>query len=103
MPFPTRSPLLMTAAIDCLVNVDFADQKVPDWMIRVKEDYFKAGDSFLKSPELHELLEDMDANGVRKAILLTRAGLTDDRAQKFAAAEPDRFALGVGGFNLLRP
>ena len=39
-------------AIDCLVNVDFADQKQPEWMVRVKEDYFKGGDSFFKSPEL---------------------------------------------------
>ena len=30
-------------------------------MLRVKEDYFRAGDSFLKSPELPELLDDMDA------------------------------------------
>ena len=93
----------MTRAIDCLVNVDLGDQKPPDWMVRVKEDYFKAGDSFFKSPELNELLEDMDKNGVERAILLTRLGDEHGRAQKFAAAEPDRFALGVGGFNLLKP
>jgi predicted TIM-barrel fold metal-dependent hydrolase len=90
-------------AIDCLVNVDFADQKQPEWMVRVKEDYFKAGDSFFKSPELPELLEDMDRNGVEKAILITKASAGDDRAQRFAQAEPDRFKLAVGGFNLLRP
>ena len=61
----------VTKAIDCLVNVDFADQKQPEWMVRVKEDYFKGGDSFFKSPELPELLEDMDANGVERAILMT--------------------------------
>ena len=93
----------MTRTIDCLVNVDMGDAQQPEWMIRVKEDYFRAGDSFLKSPELPELLEDMDANGVERAILLTRVGATDDRAQRFVAAEPERFALGVGGFNLLRP
>ena len=93
----------MTTAIDCLVNVDFADQKLPDWMIRVKEDYFKAGDSFLRSPELPELLADMDANGVTKAILMTGVRATGDRAQRYAAAEPGRFALAVGGFDLLRP
>ena len=60
----------MTRAIDCLVNVDFGDPKQPDWMVRVKEDYFKGGDSFFKSPELPELLDDMDANGVERAILL---------------------------------
>jgi uncharacterized protein len=93
----------MTRAIDGLVNVDMGDQKQPEWMIRVKEDYFKAGESFLKSPELPELLDDMDAHGVEKAILLTRVSKTDDRAQRFAAERPDRFKLGVGGFNLLRP
>jgi len=93
----------MTRAIDCLVNVGFGDQAQPEWMVRVKEDYFKGDDSFFKSPELSELLEDMDANGVAKAILMTRAGAAEDRAQRFAAAAPDRFALAVGGFNLLRP
>src|SRR5438445_166748 len=54
-------------AIDGLVNVDFADRAMPDWMVRVKEDYFKGGDSFFTSPELNELLDDMDAHGVEKA------------------------------------
>jgi len=90
-------------AIDCLVNVDLGDQKPPEWMIRVKEDYFKGGDSFLSSPELPELLDDMDRNGVERAILLTRVGAENDRAQRFVAERPDRFALGLGGFNLLRP
>jgi predicted TIM-barrel fold metal-dependent hydrolase len=90
-------------AIDCLVNVDLGDQKQPDWMVRVKEDYFKAGDSFFKSPELPELLEDMDKHGVQRAILLTRVGATENRALKFVEAAPERFALGVGGFDLLKP
>src|SRR3546814_12419602 len=73
-------------------------------MVRVKEDYFKGGESFFKSPELNELLEDMDANGVEKAILMTKASATsEDRAVRFAEAAPDRFALAVRGFNLLRP
>jgi uncharacterized protein len=91
-----------TKAIDCLVNVNMGDMKQPDWMTRVKEDYFKAGDTFFKSPELPELLDNMDANGVERAILLTRPG-TPDRAQRYAEERPDRFALGVGGLNLLRP
>ena len=99
---PERWSHQMTKAIDCLVNVDFADHKQPEWMVRVKEDYFKGGDSFFKSPELPELLEDMDANGVERAILITGRG-KEDRAQRFAEAEPDRFKLAVGGFNLLRP
>jgi predicted TIM-barrel fold metal-dependent hydrolase len=93
----------MTRAIDCLVNVDMGDVKQPEWMVRVKEDYFKGGDSFFKSPELSELLDDMDAQGVARAILLTGLGKKDDRAQRYAAARPDRFTLGVGGMDLLRP
>ena len=92
-------------AIDGLVNVDFGDQaKQPEYMVRVKEDYFKGGDSFFKSPELEELLEGMDAQGVEKAVLMctVKAG-ADHRAIRFAEARPDRFALAVGGFNLLRP
>jgi predicted TIM-barrel fold metal-dependent hydrolase len=93
----------MTRAIDGLVNVDFADREMPDWMIRVKEDYFKGGDSFFKSPDLHQLIDEMDANGVERAILICQVNATGGRALSFAEARPDRFALAVGGFNLLRP
>jgi predicted TIM-barrel fold metal-dependent hydrolase len=98
----------MTRAIDCLVNVDMGDRPPPDWMIRVKEDYFKGGDSFFKSPELSELLDDMDANGVERAILLASVAATgrevgESRALSFVEARPDRFALAAGGFNLLKP
>jgi predicted TIM-barrel fold metal-dependent hydrolase len=90
--------------IDCLVNVDFADRKQPEWMTRVKEDYFKGDDSFFKSPELPELLEDMDAHGVQRAILVTTVKAdSESRALKFVEARPDRFSLAVGGMNLLRP
>jgi predicted TIM-barrel fold metal-dependent hydrolase len=90
-------------AIDCLVNVDMGDRQQPEWMVRVKEDYFKAGESFFKSPDLNELLDDMDGHGVERAILLTSPKDTHGRAQRFATERPDRFALGVGGHNLLRP
>ena len=93
----------MTRAIDGLVNVDFADWEMPDWMTRVKEDYFKGGESFFKSPELSELLDDMDANGVDKAVLMTNVRATEGRALSFVESHPDRFGLAVGGFNLLRP
>ncbi len=93
----------MTKAIDCLVNVDLGDNEPPDWLIRAKEDYFKAGDSFLQSVELPRLLDDMDANGVERAIVMTRLGKGDDRAQRYAAARPDRLSLGIGGLDLLRP
>ena len=93
----------MTRAIDCLMNVDFAEREMPDWMVRVKEDYFKGGDSFFKSPELSELVDDMDANGVERAVLMGNVKDTEGRALDFVEARPDRFALAAGGFNLLRP
>jgi predicted TIM-barrel fold metal-dependent hydrolase len=79
------------------------DMKPPEWMIRVKEDTFRGGDSFFQSPELPELLDDMDRNGVERAILLTGLGKSGDRARRYAEACPDRFSLGVGGLDLLRP
>ncbi len=93
----------MTRAIDCLVNVDLGDRPQPDWMVRVKDDYFKGGDAFFSSPELSELLDDMDANGVERSILMTNVNAKEGRALSFVEARPDRFALAVGGFNLLRP
>lgn len=92
----------MTRAIDCLVNVDFGDQIQPEYMTRVKEDYFKGGDDFLASVELPQLLDHMDANGVDKAILMV-GNPKKTRAIEYAEAEPERFRLGVGGLNLLRP
>jgi predicted TIM-barrel fold metal-dependent hydrolase len=93
----------LNRAIDCLVNVDLGDRKQPGWMTRVKEDTFKAGASFMSSPELPELLDDMEKHGVERAILLTNLDLDGDRGQRYAAERPDRFALGVGGLDLLRP
>jgi predicted TIM-barrel fold metal-dependent hydrolase len=89
--------------IDCLVNVDMGDMKPPDWMVRVKEDTFKAADSMFRSRELPELLEEMDSQGVQRAILLTNLAKPSERAHRFAEKHPDRFALGVGGLDLLRP
>jgi predicted TIM-barrel fold metal-dependent hydrolase len=93
----------MTRAIDCLVNVDMGDQPQPDWMVRVKEDYFNGDDSFFSSPELSELLDNMDANGVERAILMTNVSARESRARAFVESRPDRFALALGGFNLLHP
>src|SRR5262249_11193929 len=98
--FGTLRPM---RSIDGLVNVDFADRPMPDWMVRVKEDYFKGDDSFFKSPELPELLDNMDANGVERAILMTGVNAKEGRALAFVDARPDRFALAVGGFDLLKP
>ena len=67
----------------------------PEWLKRVKEDYFKAGDDFLKSYTPAELLETMDAAGVEKAIITTDVREPSDKLLEFPERS-DRFALAVG-------
>ncbi len=95
----------MTAfrAHDLLTNIDMGDQKPPEWMIRVKEDTFKGGQSFLASRELDEVLGEMDTLGVERAVILGRMTGLSDRTRKFLEERPDRFSLGLGGFDFLRP
>ena len=90
-------------AHDLLVNTDMGDMKQPEWMVRVKEDYFKAGQSMFVSRELGELLDEMDEHGVERAVLMTNLGRSTERVLSFVDARPDRFSLGVGGHNLLEP
>lgn len=90
-------------AHDMLTNVDMGEQKPPEWMIRVKEDTFKGGASFLANRELDEVLEEMDTLGVERAVLIARMNGISDRTRKFVEERPDRFSLGLGGFDFLRP
>lgn len=90
-------------AIDCLVNVDMGDQEPPDWMVRVKEDTFRADESMFRNRELPELIDEMDGQGVARAILLTSLSKPSERALRFVEKLPERFALGVGSLDLLRP
>jgi predicted TIM-barrel fold metal-dependent hydrolase len=79
------------------------DQEPPEWMVRVKEDYFKGGQSFLASRELDETLDEMDALGVERAVILGRMRGLSPRTRRFLEARPDRFSLGLGGFDFMRP
>ena len=45
----------------------------------------------------------MDEQGVQKAILMDNLAKPSVTARKFVEARPDRFALAMGGVNLLRP
>lgn len=92
----------MSGVIDALVNIDLGDHEPPAWMVRVKEDTFKGDQSFFRSPEIPELIDAMDANGVERAILMSTAD-PSHRAYSFVDAHPDRFAVAVGGLDLLRP
>jgi uncharacterized protein len=91
-------------AIDCLVNVHFGEaESQPTWMLKVRDDYFKGPESMFAPVDLSELLDEMDTNGVRKAILMDSIANPSTTARKFVEAKPDRFALAMGGVNLLRP
>ena len=90
-------------AHDLLVNTDMGDTKQPDWMVRVKEDYFKANESMFASRELGELLDEMDSQGVVRAVLLTNLAKPSARVLSFVDAHPERFSIGIGGHNLLQP
>ena len=90
--------------IDCLVNVHFGEtEEQPSWMLEVRDDYFKGPESMFAPVELSELVDEMDEQGVRKAILMDNLAKPSVTARKFVEAKPDRFALAMGGVNLLRP
>ena len=91
-------------AIDCLVNVHFGEtEQQPNWMLKVRDDYFKGPESMFAPVDLSELLDEMDEQGVAKAILMDNLAKPSVTARKFVEARPDRFALAVGGVNLLKP
>jgi len=94
---------VVARAHDLLVNTDMGDMKQPEWMVRVKEDYFKAGQSMFESREIGELLDEMDEMGVERCVLMTNMTRSSERVLSFVEQRPDRFSLGLGGHNLLRP
>lgn len=90
--------------IDCLVNVHFGEtEQQPQFMTKVRDDYFKGPKSMFDPVDLTELLDEMDEHGVAKAILMDNIAKPSVTARKFVEARPDRFALAVGGLNLLKP
>ncbi|POX92101.1 amidohydrolase [Mycobacterium kansasii] len=90
--------------IDCLVNVHFGEAgSQPTWMLKVRDDYFKGPESMFEPVELPALLAEMDEQGVHRAILMDSLANPSVTARAFVEAEPDRFALAMGGVDLLRP
>ena len=72
-------------------------------MRKVRDDYFKGPESMFAPVDLAELLDEMDEHGVTKAILMDNVAKPSVTARKFVEAKPERFALAMGGVNLLRP
>jgi predicted TIM-barrel fold metal-dependent hydrolase len=83
-------------AIDPWVNVSMlGGQAAPEWLLRVKEDYFKAGDDFLKELSQDELLAQMDAAGIEKAILSVQVADPLPTVLELVRQRPDRFFLAA--------
>ena len=90
--------------IDCLANVHFGEtENQPTFMKKVRDDYFKGPKSMYDPIDLSEMLDEMDTHGVEKAILMDSLAKPSVTARKFVEAQPERFALAMGGVNLLRP
>ena len=82
-------------AIDAWVNVNMAELGRPDYLVRVKEDYFKGGEDFFANLSVESTLAQMDAAGIGRAILTTDALHPSAHVLSFPKARPDRFALSV--------
>ncbi len=85
----------MPRAIDCWVNVNMGDAVPPEFLKRVAEDYFKRSDSMFKSFTPDELVAQMDAAGVEKAIVTLGSDRPSEQVLAFPRQYPDRFALSV--------
>lgn len=83
-------------AIDPWVNVNMGDQQPPAWLVRVKEDYFRAGEDFFQNIAPATLLADMDAVGVEKVILGIDVANPSKRVLAFANEAPGRIAFAAG-------
>lgn len=86
-------------AIDAWVNVNIAGQDGasgarPEFLERVREDYFKRdADDFFRTYGADELLATMDRLGVERAILTTAVQRPDPTTLEYTKSHPDRFAL----------
>ncbi|WP_246349739.1 amidohydrolase family protein [Nocardia barduliensis] len=88
---------------DCLVNVHFGEREQPGWMLKVRDDYFRGASSMYAQVDLDQLLDEMDEQGVEKAILMYSMAKPSATALKFVEARPDRFSLALNGVDLLHP
>ncbi len=79
-------------AIDPWVNTSrLGGGPAPSWLLKVKDDYFKAGDDFLREIGVEQMLETMDRAGVEKAILSIDVERPQKEVLAFAEAAPSRF------------
>jgi predicted TIM-barrel fold metal-dependent hydrolase len=69
----------------------------------VKDEYFKRDDSIFAKADMAKVLDEMDANGVERAVLVADVRQATGSPFEFVQARPDRFALAATGLDLLHP
>ena len=97
--------------IDCLVNVHFGETEVqPQFMTRVRDDYFKGPTSMFDPVDMAQLLDEMDQHGVQKAVLmdnLTKPSVTalqsHSHACDNAAGSASSAAMSIGSSRQYAP
>jgi len=82
-------------AIDCWVNTSMGDAVPPEFLQRVAENYFKRADAIFKSFTPDELVAQMDAAGVEKAIVTIASDHPLPQVLAFPKHYPERFSLSV--------
>ncbi len=85
----------MIRAIDSWVNVDMDEWGDPDWMVKVAYEYFHGDMSCLRSRDLSEVIDTMDANGIDHAILDLNVHAPSKHTLSFVEAEPERFSIAA--------
>ncbi len=82
-------------SIDAFANARMGSIERPEWLVRVAEDYFKRSEQIFRDIPAEEMVALMDATGVEKAILATRAEDPDRELLKYPERYPDRFVLSA--------
>ncbi len=82
-------------AIDLWINVNMGSMAGTDFMVRVKDDYFKAGDEFFKSLTPDETIEAMENAGVEKCLITVDPERLDDTLLEFPKQYPGRFFFAL--------
>ena len=82
-------------AIDTYVNVRMGSTARPEWLVRVAEDYFKRADAIFRDFSPAEMLEAMDAAGVKTSVLTLSSDAPEEAVLDFARHHPDRFTISV--------
>jgi hypothetical protein len=76
-------------AIDCWVNVHMGSTPPPEWLVRVKEDYFRAGDEFFRSIGVEELLASLSPSPIpHPRCSASRTGIPDASRSQRASIPP---------------